>query len=179
MNEEAEKSARLFFALWPDGKTRGALDQAAARLHRRCGGKQTRAESIHLTLVFLGAVPLSRIASLLEIAGKVRAPAFSMTLTKLGWWRHNRIAWAMPEAVPEELAALVGQLRANLESAGVVFDAKPFVPHITLLRKAHCPDEAFSPLAVPWQAREFVLVRSVSNAAGASYEAIGCWSLQV
>jgi len=179
MDEKSEKSARVFFALWPDGKTRGALDQAAARLHRRCGGKQTRAESIHLTLVFLGAVPLSHIGNLLEAAGKVDAPAFSMRLAKLGWWRHNRIAWAMPEAVPEELAGLVGQLRANLESAGVAFDAKPFVPHITLLRKAHCPDEVFPPLAVEWQAREFVLVRSVSDAAGTAYEVIGNWALRV
>jgi len=178
MDEKREKSARLFFALWPDGTTRVALDQAAAKLHRLCGGKQTRTETIHLTLAFLGAVPLSRIDSLVEAAGKVAAPAFSMNLSKLGWWRHNRIAWAMPEAVPEELATLVGQLRANLESADVAFDAKPFVPHITLLRKAHCPDEAFPPLAAPWQAREFVLVRSVSNAAGTAYEVIGNWALR-
>lgn len=177
MEENTEKTARMFFALWPGGRTRGALAQAADKLHCRCGGKRTRAESIHLTLVFLGAVPLSCIENLLEMAGKVHVPAFSIKLTKLGWWRHNRIAWAMPEAVPEELAELVGQLRAQLASASAAFDAKPFVPHVTLLRKTHCPDEAFPPLAVEWQAREFVLVRSATNAMGAAYEIVGRWAL--
>lgn len=178
MDKKSEKTARLFFALWPEGKTRGILDQAAARLHRRCGGKQTRAETLHLTLAFLGEVPLSRIDRLLEAAGKVRAPAFSMKLTRLGWWWHNCIAWAMLEAVPQELVGLVGQLRAHLDSAGIRFDAQPHVPHVTLLRKAHCPEETFPPLDVSWQAREFVLVRSVLSAAGAAYEVVGRWELQ-
>ena len=178
MTDKSDKeTARMFFALWPDGRTRGALDRAAAKLQRRCSGKQTRAESIHLTLVFLGEVPLSRIENLLEAAGKVHVPAFAMKLARLGWWRHNRIAWAMPEAVPDELIALVGQLRAHLECAGLAFDAKPYVPHVTLLRKAHCPDEAFPPLAVEWRAREFVLVRSMTSAAGAAYEIVGQWAL--
>ncbi|MFA7242020.1 MAG: RNA 2',3'-cyclic phosphodiesterase [Sulfuricellaceae bacterium] len=175
--KNTEKSARMFFALWPGGRTRGALTQAADKLHRCCGGKRTRAETLHLTLVFLGAVPLSRIGNLLEAAGKVHVPAFAMKLTKLGWWRHNRIAWAMPETVPEELAELVGQLRAQLASVGLAFDAKPYVPHVTLLRKGHCPDEAFPPLAVEWRAREFVLVRSKPSAAGAAYEIVGRWAL--
>ena len=162
VDKSDKETARLFFALWPDGKTRGVLDQAAARLHRRCGGKQTRAETLHLTLVFLGETPLSRIGSLLEAAGKVRAPAFSMSLTRLGWWRHNRIAWAMAEAVPAELAALVGQLRVHLDSAGISFDTKPHVPHVTLLRKAHCSEEAFPPMEVEWRARELVLAWAFS-----------------
>lgn len=177
MDENPEKTARMFFALWPGGRTRSALDQAAARLHRHCGGKQTKAETIHLTLVFIGEVPLSRIDSLLDAAEKVRAPEFSLKLTRLGWWRHNRIAWAMPESVPEGLAGLVGQLRAHLENAGCAYDAKPHVPHVTLLRKAHCSGETFPPLAVEWQAREFVLVRSVLSAAGAAYEIAGRWEL--
>jgi len=173
-----QETARLFFALWPDGKARGVLDQAAAKIHRHCGGRRTRPETIHLTLAFLGEVPLSRLDDLRQAVADIALPAFGIALDRVGWWRHNRIVWAGGESVPQPLADLVGQLRERLKNCGFGFDSKPFVPHITLLRKAHCPDSEFPPLAAEWPAREFVLVRSVTSAAGATYEIVGRWALQ-
>jgi 2'-5' RNA ligase len=179
MIEKSDKeTARLFFALWPDGEARGALDRTAAGLHRHCGGRRTRPETIHLTLVFLGDVPLSRLDALREAAADICLPEFCVTISRTGWWRHNRIVWAGLESVPQPLADLVEQLRERLKNCGFGFDTKPYVPHVTLLRKAQCPDSEFSPLAVEWQVREFVLVRSVVSAAGAAYEIVGRWGFQ-
>ncbi len=179
MNEKSDKeTARLFFALWPDGKARGLLDRATAKIHRHCGGRQTRPETIHLTLVFLGDVAVARLDELRLAVADISLPAFTVEIDRAGWWRHNRIVWAGLEGVPPPLADLVGQLRERLKNSEFVFDAKPFVPHITLLRKAHCPDSEFPTLAARWEAREFVLVRSVTSAAGAAYEIIGRWALQ-
>lgn len=167
----------MFFALWPDGRTRTALDQAAGKALRRCGGRRTRSETIHMTLVFLGDVPLSRLEQLREAVTGITLPAFSVLMNCLGWWKHNQILWAGTDAAPELLSELSGQLREKLAAAGFGFDSKAFVPHVTLLRKAHCPDREFPPLEAEWKVRDFVLVRSTTSAAGAAYEIVDRWEL--
>jgi 2'-5' RNA ligase len=169
------ETARLFFALWPDEVVRDRLSLAGEKLHARCGGRRTFPATIHLTLVFLGNVELTRLAALQAAAGEVRFPAFELRLSRLGWWRHNRVAWAAPEWVPAELTKLVGELQGRLRDAGFVFDEKPYSPHITLLRKANCSGADFPGLAVDWKITEFVLVKSLNTANGAAYETIGRW----
>ncbi|MBS4097786.1 MAG: RNA 2',3'-cyclic phosphodiesterase [Sulfuricella sp.] len=179
MTDELDtQTARLFFALWPDGRTRGALAQAADKLQRRCGGKATRVQTIHLTLVFLGDVPVARIGELGAAMEGLCSPAFGLEINRLGWWKHNRIAWAAPAETPPQMGELVEEIRRRLVASGFRFDAKRFVPHITLARKAQCAEQAFFPLAVAWRAKDFVLVRSVVSEAGAAYEIIGRWGLQ-
>lgn len=168
---------RMFFALWPSVVVAADLAKAGRGLHEACGGRRTRAETIHLTLVFLGEVELERIDDLLTLAGQVRAHSFSLNLTRLGWWPHNRIVWAAPNKTPAELAHLTDDLQHILESAGVHFDAKPFVPHITLLRKGSCKDQSLPDVHVEWRAEDFVLVRSVPSEGGATYEVVGRWPL--
>lgn len=171
------ETARLFFALWPDAPTIARLDKVARRLHEICGGRRTRAETIHLTLAFLGEVERVRIDELHLLAGEIRARAFTLRLTHSGWWRHNRIGWVAPDETPPELAQLVDDLKNGLGGAGFSLEARPFVPHITLLRKADCKNEALPDEAIEWHAREFVLVRSVLGERGSSYEAVGRWPL--
>ena len=64
MPAEGEKTARLFFALWPDNEVRRTLDQAGRQLHAACGGRRMRAPNVHLTLVFLGNVEIARLDEL-------------------------------------------------------------------------------------------------------------------
>lgn len=176
-NPPRHATGRLFFALWPSVAASAELADAGRRLYRICGGRLTRMETIHLTLVFLGEVGPERIGDLLELAGNIRVPAFSIGLTRLGWWPHNRIVWAAPETMPPELTLLVDQLREKLHYAGFRFDAKPFVPHITLLRKGSCKDNPLPAVDVEWRAGDFVLVRSVPGESGSAYEVAGRWPL--
>jgi 2'-5' RNA ligase len=179
MPAEGEKTARLFFALWPDAGARRALDQAGRHLHAACGGRRMQAPNVHLTLVFLGNVPVARLDELRAVAGSVSGASFSMTLDHLGWWRHNRVAWAAPQETPEALQDLVTQLQDSLRNADFAFDDRPvFAPHITLLRNARCNGVKMPPLdPLEWKADEFVLVKSVTADAGAAYEVIGRWGL--
>lgn len=179
MPGEGEKTARLFFALWPDAGVRRALDQAGSKLHALCGGRRMKAPNVHLTLVFLGNVAVSRLDELRAVAGCVSASSFSMTLARLGWWRHNRVAWAASQETPEALKGLVAQLQDGLRSADFVFDDRPvFAPHITLLRNARCEElEMPSLMPLEWVVNEFVLVQSATTDAGATYEVIGRWGL--
>jgi len=170
-------SARLFFALWPSAAASAELAMAGKCLHEICGGRRTRMETIHLTLAFLGEVGPERMDDLLELAGEIRVPAFGIGLTRFGWWPHNRIVWAAPEETPAELTLLVDQLREKLRIAGFGFDPKPFVPHITLLRKADCRKNPLPAGDIEWRAEDFVLVRSVLGESGSAYEVVGRWQL--
>lgn len=180
-NEKApapEALSRLFFALWPDEAVRRRLSLLAEAGHRACSGRRTRPENIHLTLVFLGEVEDRRIAELQAVAAGVRAPAFELSIDTFAYWRHNRVAWAGPSETPQPLAQLVAQLEEGLTAAGFGFDRRPFVPHITLIRKALCRETPSLPCPVRWAVEGFVLARSVRIEDGASYQIIGGWPLE-
>jgi 2'-5' RNA ligase len=174
-----EQTIRLFFALWPDNEVRRALDQAGKKQQVACGGRRMRAPNLHLTLVFLGNVAAGRLDELRAVAAGISNPAFSMTLDRLGWWRHNRVAWVAPQETPEALQGLVAQLQDGLRNSGFTFDDRPvFVPHVTLLRNARCEGLEMPPMMpLVWAADAFVLVKSVTTDAGATYEVIGRWGL--
>jgi 2'-5' RNA ligase len=173
---EGENAGRVFFALWPDERVRDALNLTGERLKTACGGRLMQKETLHLTLVFIGNVLLERLPELKSLAARVEAGAFDLMLGKTGWWSHNRIAWAAPNATPEPLQELVSRLQAALRQAGFDFDGRQeYAPHVTLLRNAVCEAETM-PAAepVPWPVGEFVLLQSM---AGASYQILGRWKL--
>jgi RNA 2',3'-cyclic 3'-phosphodiesterase len=172
---EAVKPLRLFFALWPDHGVRAALAEASATIHRVSGGRVTRAESIHLTLAFLGDCDAARLGALKTAAARVRVRRFDLVLDERGFWNHNRIAWAGATETPEALAALVSELRTALAAAQFAFDPKPFVPHVTLVRKVR-PGFAMPALGpIRWPVGGFVLVRSVTRSAGSDYLVESRW----
>lgn len=175
--EPDQKTARIFFALWPNAVVRRALDEAGKHLHERCGGRRMRAETLHLTLAFLGEVAQERLEELQRLACLCDATAFDLELTHAGYWAHNHIAWVAPAAAPQALIELVGGLEMRLAAAGFAFDARSFVPHVTLLRNAQCPQNLSAMVAPLWSVRDFVLVKSTKLDSLASYQCIGRWPL--
>ena len=172
----AAKPLRLFFALWPDDTVRAALAAASAAIHRVAGGRATRAESIHLTLAFLGDCDADRLGALKADRGAAfGCDRSSSSSTKRGFWKHNRIAWVGATETPGALEALVSELRTALAEAQFAFDPKPFVPHVTLVRKAR-PGFAMPALdPIRWPVDGFVLVRSVMRSAGSDYLVESRW----
>jgi RNA 2',3'-cyclic 3'-phosphodiesterase len=166
---------RLFFALWPDDTVRAALAAASAAIHRVAGGRATRAESIHLTLAFLGDCDAGRLDALKATAARVRVRPFELVLDERGFWKHNRIAWVGATEAPAALDALVDGLRTALADAAFAFDPKPFVPHVTLVRKARLGFALPALDAIRWQVDGFVLVRSVIRPAGSDYLVESRW----
>ena len=170
-----ERSARVFFALWPGESVRAALHDQGRRLHAGLAGRLTRAASIHMTLLFLGEVAETRLDALHAAAAGVSIEPFSLLLERTACWRHNRIAWVGPVRIPPALEDLVAQLRARVDQAGFAFDRKPFAAHVTLVRNANCRplDDTIQP--IEWAVRDFVLVRSAREAGGSDYAVIGRW----
>lgn len=169
---EASDALRLFFALWPDDATRAELDRAGSWLHRHWGGRRMRADSLHLTLVFLGSVPQSKLPAILACADAVRAGGFELTLDRCGFWPRNRIGWLGMAQPCDRLDALAAELRQSLADAGTAFDARPFFPHVTLLRNT---GGGASPAFVPlrWPVREVALVSSSADAGRSRYDIVG------
>jgi len=166
---------RLFFALWPDEAARTALERWSAAIHRAAGGRATRGDSIHMTLAFLGDCDPKRLDELKSAAASVPARPFELVLDDAGFWKHNRIAWAAATQTPATLETLVSDLRAALAAARFAFDPKPFVSHVTLVRKAQ-PGFAMPALdPIRWQVTGFVLVRSVMRPGGSDYLVESRW----
>ncbi len=172
----AEENLRLFFALWPDADTRAQLAQTGKWLHKHWDGRRMSADSLHLTLAFLGDTPTSRLEALLSVAAGVHAGSFELKLDQAGCWPHNKVGWLGAQTVPAELTRLVDQLAWALEGNHFPFDKRPFVPHVTVLRKAECsaPPEC---RPIVWPATQFALVTSTTQQTGVRYTVLREWPL--
>lgn len=175
------EQARVFFALWPDQRVRAGLHQAAVECARRFGGRATQPETLHLTLAFIGDVPVENLGMLKDAAAGVEAEAFGLTLDQLGYWGHNRILWAGSQHSETGLSRLVHGLAGRLQAAGQptgLEPRRPFAPHITLVRKVVDQRPQLPELPpLNWDCREFALMRSRLSAHGAAYEMLERWSL--
>jgi 2'-5' RNA ligase len=169
-------SLRLFFALWPDDATRDALNRTGKWLHQHWGGRRMRADTLHITLAFLGATPAEKLDAVIACADAVQAEPYELLLDQAGDWRHNRIGWLGASGTPPQHFELVGALNTALEAAGFPVDARPHVPHITLLRNT-VGGEVPGCAPVHWPVSDFVLVSSRTENEGAHYEVIRRWSL--
>lgn len=166
---------RVFFAIWPDESSLERLEEAGSRLFAVCGGKKTRRESIHLTLVFVGETREDDLGRLKKAAGRVSASAFEIVLDKLGYWKHNKIAWAGCMQVRTPLIELVSMLESELKASDILLDERPYVPHVTLLRKAERPETLPDIQDIAWPVSEFTLTASSPS----GYENLASWPLKV
>lgn len=174
--------SRVFFALWPDSEVRKRFHALGIKLHARLGGRHTQADTLHLTLVFVGEVDDALLAPTQDAAARVSVPAFEMAFDRLDCWRHNHIAHVGLTQTPPALFDLVEKLSRALKAAGIPFDARPYKAHVTLLRKADCgkfreENENPAPEPIRWSARDFVLVKSSLGPGGARYEQLARWPL--
>ena len=171
---DTERTARVFFALWPSPREQAALAAWQPGLRERCGGKAMRAANLHATLVFVGGVAAHRLEALKLAAQEVNGPKFDVAFDLARYWGHNHIVYAAPSRVPAVLPQLVGDLEHSLARHRFRFDGHPeYQPHVTLLRNAKWRD---SPLPeVPpsrWRMESFALVQSVPGGDGVSYQVI-------
>jgi 2'-5' RNA ligase len=169
-------SLRLFFALWPDDATRSALNHTGKWLHKHWDGRRMRADTLHLTLAFLGRTPVAQLAALTTSVDAIQASAFELSLNQPGHWRHNRIGWLGPSQPSPQLGELVSELNAAIRQSGVAFDARPHVPHVTLLRNT-TGGELIACEPIHWSVNDFVLVSSRTEMDGAYYDVIRRWLL--
>ncbi len=185
----AEATRRIFFALWPEAAVARQLHALGGAAHAVCGGRRMRLDTLHMTLAFLGDIDAAQFDAACaaadeiavkgmetEAATKVGAGDTPMLIDRLAHWKHNHIVWAGCDEAPAAVATLADTLAAALRQRGFQLDSRPFAAHVTLLRNARCGGELPPMAAFEWPVRDFVLVQSHLDPAGAQYEIVRRWA---
>ena len=163
---------RQFVGIQPSEEFRNALLMVQSRL-RAAGVAAGYLDpfNFHMTLAFIGEWP-ENVSGCLP---QVKQP-FALKLSHIGIFPEARVIWAGTEA-SDALDRLAQRVRDNLDAAGIPFDSKPYVPHITLGRKPLIPpDFDYSAIVVPPAAMtvtDVCLYRSCREETGMVYSVIG------
>jgi 2'-5' RNA ligase len=173
---------RLFVALDIPEDVRQAIDALVAKLRGVCrNARWVRIEGAHITLKFIGEVPLEKAEDIKTALATVPLPApIKMSFRGLGFFpseRRPRVLWAGIEA-SDELGALAAAVETALEPLGIAREQRAFSPHLTLarfdspseLKRLHAGIAAAGPLEFGRTiAAEFYLYQSVLKRGGAEY----------
>ncbi|WP_187272146.1 RNA 2',3'-cyclic phosphodiesterase [Zeimonas arvi] len=128
-------ASRFFVALRPDVLASGRLGRLAAELGTRCRGRPLAARDLHLTLAFIGELPLAEGDRLVALLAGLPAKHPGFALDEIGRFG-PALLWAGPSEDPPWIAPLVDAVRERLRAGGVRFDARAFKSHLTLVRNA-------------------------------------------
>lgn len=172
MGSPGPRTARLFLALWPAAGTREALAGAQAAWTWPPRARLVPPARLHVTLHFLGAVPVERVV---EFRDALSVPFDPFVLhARAGACRvwPGGIAVLEFDEVPPALLRLHAALAAALRGLGWPVEERRFRPHVTFARQAQGarppPDGALD--MPPWVADGgYALVQS---APGRGYEVL-------
>ncbi len=134
----AKAYERLFFALWPDERVRMQIEsiyKTFTDINKK--GRRVPLFNLHLTLHFLGNVPLDKIDCYVEKANEVKASQFELAINERGYFKKPKIVWMGLEHSPDALIDLQRQLGQFISSCGFGVERRPYNPHITVARKIH------------------------------------------
>jgi len=136
-------------------------------------------ESWHITLQFLGNTTMEQLECLKVKLAEVRAAQLSVQLGELGCFERAGVLFADVLVTPE-LAALQRKVIAATSRCGFAAEARPFHPHITLVRtnsrergrelRALRGSVSSPPNFPSFFAREFLLYESHLGMGGSKYE---------
>ena len=160
------------------------------------------AESLHVTLKFVGEKPDAKVSQIVEVLSSVHAEPFQLRFRGAGFFptaKAARVFWIGIEA-EDALAHLARTIDESLAKIGVAKDDRAFSPHLTLARasgrsgaptrsKGDKPNLLFAKLLdflathpAPdfdtMTAREFFLYRSQLSSKGSQYTKIAHFKLQ-
>ena len=160
---------RLFFALWPDNRQRDRMRDFITPVAKLVEGRAIDRSNWHITLVYIGDFPVSRIHELEAVKESVAVEPFRLRFDRLEFWPRPKIAALVAPTVPAELDQVVDQLKSGVFSAGIEPEQRTYRPHITVVRKAR-PFETqrlAQPALTEWAG--FELVESVSEMGATTY----------
>ncbi|MEU4238815.1 RNA 2',3'-cyclic phosphodiesterase [Actinoplanes sp. NPDC026619] len=156
----------MFVALYPPPSELSALSRALPS-----GSRLTRAAKWHVTLVFLGDIPVTPVAVVLD--GIVAPPQFALHLH--GGGQFGNAAWARVEGDLGPLGELRSEVRDALAHAGFPSDDRPYRPHLTVSYRSDDPIRTAlaNYRGSPWRVTEFALVESHNG----EYKTVQKWPL--
>lgn len=166
---------RTFIALEPP---EGFVEDVAAMarmLSAAVEGRFVPRQNYHVTLAFLGDIEEAQAREAMDAIDEACAEAAAVPMCPDGLGKFGRASDAtlwMGLTPDPELTGLADRMREALRSRGIGFDDKPFLPHITLARRAKLPKGALPELAfpLPCNAARVTLFKSTLSRDGAQYK---------
>ena len=118
-------------------------------------GSFSRPENLHLTLAFLGETQKEHVPAVCSVIEEALNPPlapFALAFSQTGCFRHSgkELWWVGAEREDPHLKILENlrqRITEGLSAQGVVFDNRPFKPHITLGREV----KHEAPIVIPKQ----------------------------
>jgi 2'-5' RNA ligase len=149
-----------------------------------------RPEGIHVTLKFMGDIPVATAENILEVLPAVTAgfSPFELAISGLGAFpnlRRPRVLWAGLTGELKRLSELQAAVDDAVGKLGLPKEQRPFSPHLTLgrvrrevtdghLRKIEeVMSAAEPPAASPWTAGTVNLMRTELDPAGSRHYLVG------
>ena len=130
---------RLFIAIDIEDSIRSSLAEFVEQVRGYAPqARWQRAESLHLTLKFLGETAEERAARVRELLAQVQHPEVTIRFAGTGFFptpRAARVFWAGVEG-GEPLASLAQKIDEAMAQAGFEREQRAFHPHLTLARSS-------------------------------------------
>ncbi|WP_110972839.1 RNA 2',3'-cyclic phosphodiesterase [Pseudomonas huaxiensis] len=170
-----EPFKRLFFAVPCGVQQSRAISRWRGGLGLR-NGRPVPAENFHLTLMFLGAVGVGQLPTILDAAGRLpplERPA-TLLLDQVEVWRRSQALVLASKQTAPALLRWVYALQQAMLPLGFEVDPREFRPHLTLMRdfRGGVPETALD-TEFRLAAETFVLYESVKG----RYQAVAQWPL--
>lgn len=177
-NRKALK-VRAFFGLpVPEAVREGLEPYLAACAAIARDFRWVPADNLHLTIRFIGNVERAVVEDIADRLAARPLMGFELVLGGVGTFKRGRLVRVVSlelSAGAEAARELAAQVEAECAGAGLMAEARPLQPHLTLARAKARDGAALPPLPQPprfepWRVDELVLYRSQLGRAGSVYE---------
>jgi RNA 2',3'-cyclic 3'-phosphodiesterase len=168
--------------LWPKRALQSALADATQAVVLASKGRAIPAGNLHITLAFLGSVPVEDIGQLegvaCRVAEELRGKVAQIALDAVEYWKKAQLlcATSRGEGLDSGAVLVANTLKSRLVAAGFTPDLKPFRPHVSLARNVVRVARVTEMKPVEWAFTDFALIGSKTLPEGAAYNVLSRFS---
>ena len=170
-----DERLRLFLALRLPGDT---VDELTAWQERELRGRLVVPGNLHVTLAFLGSRPGAELPAILDVLARAAAAAEPASLGVTGYRETRSVGMLTLEDATGAATRLAERLHADLAELGVYRpEARPWLPHVTVLRFRERPRLRPDTPALGWVSSDAAAFLSRLHPSGARYEVLNSFRL--
>ncbi|MEV5975354.1 RNA 2',3'-cyclic phosphodiesterase [Streptomyces sp. NPDC051921] len=169
-DQSTDATIRVFIALAPPDDAKDELAAALRPAYEAYPAlRWNRIEDWHITLAFLGELPVRAVPPLRDPLAALAASRRPLELGLRGGGHFDeRVLWSGIDGDVEGLHLLATRVRTLVTECGIPFEGRPLRPHLTLARARRGAESAIADSAAglagfsgrPWPAARLHLVGS-------------------
>ncbi|MEU7069965.1 RNA 2',3'-cyclic phosphodiesterase [Streptomyces narbonensis] len=154
-HSEPAGTVRVFIALAPPDEAKDELAHALQPAYEAYPRMRwNRIEDWHITLAFLGELPVTAVPLLRPPLARLAASHRPLELGLLGGGQFDeRVLWSGIDGDVDGLQHLAAEVRSVVRECGITFQERPLRPHLTLARARR--DDPASVVEVAAQLADF------------------------